>query len=553
MPEDLAERLIPLALCTSETAAKIRLSLFAMLEAQRLSDVEKAAWNNHPLYGTLWLLLCADFYKTYNAQNMLLMLLSPEMQPAAEAIVDPRFPDAQEQIPLLRESLLERVKEHLPFYTAQELGDILKQLLHLEGTVSPELLKPLMELALPYVETAVTQLLPDNAKPVEKPGLVKRGLQFMATPLINRGVQEIPNLMKQAPHLVPGLLRHSPMGEQEQIALRGFFAQANPPQEQFAFDGVPALSTETLKSHFWDYYRILYADCMSYDGICNQDNARTAKNLRLPLLLLQQEIAHDPEAAILVRILTLLSKCAQDQQGQHLHRLGQFQPDRLCKVLRDEGADALVARFKQLINVPSQIERDDALRRCNGAAQFALDVQEVASCARELGGYVKNAAASVFLAPSNLLMGAIGRLMPAVPAMPAMLEIEIPQDQEQIQEQVQAQVQVHAQAQVQEQAQAQEQVRAQGIRVEEEHIEEIRDDADDVQRDDAQQEPVASATSILRQAAAGAVSLLMAPSNLLAAALPQFPQGENAVAVVEEGARGIERRSEGPVVIDDVD
>lgn len=427
MPEDLATRLIPLALSTSETAAKIRLSLFTMLEQQRLSDPEAAKWNNHPLYGTLWMLLCADLHKANRSQNMLWMLLCGDLQSADQTLLDdPRFPDAQEQTPILRNAMLERIQEHLPFYTAQEMGDLLKQLFHLEGTISPEILQTLMSKALPYIETAGVNMLPKNAQPVEEApqglvgslsgglsGLMRRGLRLITTPLINQGIQEIPNLMTQAPHLIPQLLKHTALEPQEQATLVGFFAQENPPQERLE---LPELSSATLKSHFWDYYRIFYQNCLVYDGNYCRESREQVNALKLPLILLQQESAHDPEIAILTRILKLLLKLSQDESGDHLHLIEQFHPDKMRRILSNGEVETLVSRFTELLGVPSQTEGDNALRRCSSVAQLGLDLRDVASymgecvgsvgsvalplkCqARNAGGQVWNAGAAILTA-----------------------------------------------------------------------------------------------------------------------------------------------------------
>lgn len=357
LPTDLTTHLCSLALCPSKLAVKIRLSLFAMLEQQRARNPAAAMWNNHPLHGFLWILLCADLHAVQQAPVL--------------------FPYDREHTPHLVTAMIERMHEHLPFYTTQEMAQAMKQVFHLEGAVSEESIGSFIATAGPMLDNfpayiknkAIQSLLPPHAQEAQMQvkeshpffqyfnfRLVKEVAKGVVPELayLEKGMSSlfeeaiVPSLSpKQIPLFIAEILQHVPFSQQEQTALRNLFAVANSQIEALASEdpidlsNVPPLSAATLKSDFWYYYKICYDD--------SQFLTEASKPLRLSLALMQQELAHDVEAAILARILSALPFLPEERKERV------FSPTALQQTLREEGIDVFLSRLGELLKGPTAI------------------------------------------------------------------------------------------------------------------------------------------------------------------------------------------------------
>lgn len=376
MPQDLAKHLLPLTLAPNETAAKIRLSLFAMLEDPAFDEARQ----QDPLYGLLWIVMSKDLVQ------------------ASSALEDARFPKLKAQAPALQQAMLSRMEEHLPFYTSEEMAELVKKLFSLRGTVSPGILKTILEKAVVNLKPAAGALMPPNMQPPAQPqGLMSRALNAV----VQNEVSQLPTLIRQAPHLIPKLVEHVPCTEREEDLLKSFFAGQKP-----ATTGVlPQLTSNTLKSHFWLYYSAFYNECMYYDGVRREVGPDLATALKLPLILLEQEVAADPEAAILVRLLTTLMQLSEDPSGDVLVRLEQLHPNTLQRLLqnKEQGVDALVAQLKKLLAIPEQVKAAEALSRQSLATQIGVGalsgyhsaMQTVSSAVQTVSGGAVQAAQNV--------------------------------------------------------------------------------------------------------------------------------------------------------------
>lgn len=359
LPKDLAMRLAPFALCTSPAASKIRLSLFAMLETQRKTHPEIFQWNNHPLHGFLWLLICADFQKA--GQDC-----------------------TEEESALAQTAMMERIKEHLPFYTAKDITLLLKQLFHLEGDVSEENIQAFIEGAIPMlhqmpaqVNRALTKFLmiPDTT-PVRKKSTnpflnadLYTNVAFSTFPQLEfalrvaqftgRQLQPVASKfsIKNLPVVIPHLLRQTNLTPIEKEALRSFFSADVLPLEvgeqdepiNFKTLSLLPINAIKLKANFWHYYKACYDDSQLLDG--------SSAPLNQQLALLQQELGGDPQAKVLARVLAQLLKLTKEGKGQYLRKIHQnpdaFYPKNLCAVLKQEEMDAFLSLFEMLLTDPS--------------------------------------------------------------------------------------------------------------------------------------------------------------------------------------------------------
>lgn len=345
---------IPFLLCSHPMAPKIRLSLCAHLEQQRMRNPNVAMWQSHPLHGFLWMFLCADFHQIERTLD------------------DPQFPHLKKHIPSLRHMMVERMQEQLPFYTTQELAECMKQWLHLQGEVSGEGLKALLgssHLQPELIRLAAPFLLPPAIQGVGASHAfsafkkVMKEVIYSTVPEVGFAAQGMARLFNQAdlpkhlPLLVRQLLQHTELSKREETDLKNALAHvlrlSAEAESDYLLDpsSLPPLSAASLKSHFWSYYALLYSD--------REHQNRAAQSIQLPLVLLQQELKDDREAAVLARILMVLLKVTQEKKGHYLKRLhadpDAFSPRKLQQTLQDDGVDVLITRFKTLMTEPETL------------------------------------------------------------------------------------------------------------------------------------------------------------------------------------------------------
>lgn len=442
---DLTPHLLPFLFCSTKTAVRIRLSLFATLGEELRK--EGSASKPHPLHSFLWMALSAD-----------LKTLTPaDLQ---------ENPTLRIQAPLLREMIIEGMKQLPLFYTTQELAQGIKQAFHLKGEASPENLKLLFARAtplIPYIDwiakrsaaplpsidmhpaiepnqpsalarvvnkiphvyarahatgtaalsrsvqtvnkipgarrageavlsgsTWVVKKMPYAyarkagaiisvpARVVKKipyayartaGGVIISGVAIAVIPtwvsivtgtlgvLGVAGVKYLPDLtITHLPDLAAELLQHTQLSPEEKDTLRLFFlsntartlsseCEINP---QFQ----PPLTAETLKTRFWSYYKLFFDDSQKHNG--------SSHALKRPLLLLQQTLGSDAQAAVLARILGQLLWLIQKNKGDYLKHFvsddkNAFSATSLQTILREQGIDKFIQRINTMMTEPQMI------------------------------------------------------------------------------------------------------------------------------------------------------------------------------------------------------
>lgn len=378
---DLTPHLLPFLFCRTETAVKIRLSLFATL-AKSLRQ-EGSSCKPHPLHNFLWLVLSAD-----------LKALTP-----ADFQTHPALSD---QAPLLREMALEAIKELPRFYTTTEFTEGAKQLLCLKGEASGDNLRTLFARAapvIPYIEGIAKRNLLQQLTDVKPPsaltrvvknsyvravgGTVITGVALVSIPTwgmlaagasglgVLAGIKYLPDLaikktIKNLPNIAAELLEHTQLSHEDRAALRTFFMSntARRLSSECEIDPhfQPLLTAETLKTRFWSYYRLFYDD--------SQTHNQATRALKRPLLLLQQNLGSDREAAVLARILGQLLWLIQENKGASLKNFVDGNPDAFSAISlqtllyqEGQGIDALIQRIKILMTEPHLILTDKSTRR----------------------------------------------------------------------------------------------------------------------------------------------------------------------------------------------
>lgn len=375
--------ILPFLLCSHAMAPKIRLSLYAQLEQQRKRFPDQPL---HPLEGFLWVLICADFHQVHQTFD------------------DPEFPHLHKQIPYLAQVMVQKMEEQLPFYTTQELAECIKQLLRLKGEVSGDDLKTLLgsahlkpehiRLAAPYlIPPAIGKIGASSTFSTFKKALKEsinmtlpelsyagKGLTF----LFNKA--DVP---KKLPALMRQLVQHKELTKREEEDLRNAFAHVLPCEAIMEADhlldtsSLPPLSAQSLKSHFWSYYALLYHE--------SQHQTAAAHSIKLPLILLQQELGFDREAAVLARILLFLLSVVQEKRGSTLKKLDAnpdaFSPFTLQQLLQEEGIAVLTTRFQTLMTEPQTL--------LPGMAKIKTAIQIALKCTVGSAGLTMKAATCV--------------------------------------------------------------------------------------------------------------------------------------------------------------
>lgn len=329
IPLNLAERLLPFALCNGPTATEIRLALFAIAEKQRQESPGMAGKDN-ALQAVMWGLIAADA-----------MMHDKD---------DPRFSANEEQTNLLRQAMATRMKQHLPFYTAKDVRAIIAHLLHVEADDLPQEMDLVVRKGREYltgnIDSIVTQLLPQNPVEAVVAEAADNGyMQRVKNATCNFARKQFPEICHHVQHAKCATLSSAEKQTLESFLMHHpIVAPAYPTPGNLPKEG---LTATTIKTHFWEYY-----DLCSMASLCHDTRA---DSLKAQIAALQQEVATDPTAAVLVRILAHLVHCGQD--GANL-LLGEYTLPTLRLVFgkgKPENIKNLLEYFNALLATPAQV------------------------------------------------------------------------------------------------------------------------------------------------------------------------------------------------------